>query len=66
MPRVVNWASTCANQTCGSAGQKGGSFMLKAATVVVGAAETGASPTGSIVTSSEDNIKEIGSQQRDS
>ena len=33
MPLVVNCASTWANQTSGSAGQKGGSFMLAAATV---------------------------------
>ena len=28
MPRVENCASTCANQICGSAGQKGGSFRV--------------------------------------
>ena len=33
---MVNWASTWANQTTGSAGQKGGSLMLTAATVGVG------------------------------
>ena len=38
MPLVVNWASTWANQTSGSAGQKGGSLMLTAATAGTGAA----------------------------
>ena len=33
---VVNWASTWANQTSGSVGQKDGSFMLTAARVGVG------------------------------
>ena len=35
---MVNSASTWANQTSGSAGQKGGSLMLTAATVGVGSA----------------------------
>ena len=30
MPRVVNCASTCANQTCGSAGQNGGILRFTA------------------------------------
>ena len=34
MPLVVNCASTCANQTCGSAGQKGGSLTFTAAMLV--------------------------------
>ncbi len=38
MPLVVNWASTWANQTSGSAGQKGGSFILVAAMVGVAVA----------------------------
>ena len=42
MPRVANCASTWANQTCGSAGQKGGILRLTAATV--GAAETDGVP----------------------
>ena len=58
MPLVVNCASTWANQTSGSAGQKGGSLMLTAATVErFAAAVTGVtsrpaaveSPTVSIV-----------------
>ena len=32
MPRVENWASTCANHKSGSDGQKGGSLRFKAAT----------------------------------
>ena len=32
MPRVLNCASTWANHTSGSEGQKGGSFMLTAST----------------------------------
>ena len=32
IPRVENWASTCANQTSGSDGQYGGSLRLSAAT----------------------------------
>ena len=28
---MLNWASTCRNQTVGSVGQNGGSFMLTAA-----------------------------------
>lgn len=39
IPPVVNWASTWVNQTSGSAGQKGGSFMPAAAKVGVAAAE---------------------------
>ena len=31
MPRVLNWASTCKNQTVGSIGQNGGNLMLTAA-----------------------------------
>ena len=30
MSLLVNWASTCANQTCGSKGQKGGSLTFTA------------------------------------
>ena len=30
IPRVLNWASTCANQRCGSEGQKGGNLRLTA------------------------------------
>ena len=37
MPLVVNWASICANQTSGSAGQKGGSFTPTTARVGEGA-----------------------------
>ena len=42
MPRVENCASTCANQTSGSAGQKGGSLRFTAA--MVGAAARASSP----------------------
>ena len=43
MLRVVNWASTCANQISGSVGQNGGSFiwMWTADTAVVAAATGG-------------------------
>ena len=34
-PSLVNWASTCANHTSGSAGQYGGSLRWTAATAVV-------------------------------
>ena len=40
MPLVLNWASTCANQTVGSVGQNGGSLMLTAATVREGPGAT--------------------------
>ena len=49
MPLVVNWASTCANQTSGSAGQKGGSLTLTAARVwgAAGRAGVGSAAAGS-------------------
>ena len=34
MPRVLNCASTWVNHTSGSAGQKGGSYVLTAETVL--------------------------------
>ena len=35
IPRVANCASTCANQICGSEGQKGGSLMETVATCLL-------------------------------
>jgi hypothetical protein len=51
MPLVVNWASTWTNQTSGSAGQKGGSLILTAATVegvAAGGTTAGVSPEPSV------------------
>ena len=43
MPRVLNCASTWANHTSGSEGQKGGSFKLTAETVLTTSCSTSAS-----------------------
>ena len=49
MPRVVNCASTCANQTSGSAGQYGGSLILTAEREGAGGAAEGASSSDMLV-----------------
>lgn len=69
IPLVLNWASTWANQTWGSAGQKGGSLMPTAATVtgVTGAASLGVvvgSSTVSMATSAVVDIVAIASRRR--
>ena len=52
-PLVVNCASTWANQTSGSVGQKGGSLMLTAATVGVTAGRSAAEGSAACASGSD-------------
>ena len=60
MRLVVNCASTCANQTSGSAGQKGGSLMETAEGVAAASGRAGSPPSSAMLGCLGRSLGELG------